>query len=51
MDGAIVKLDRAEADARGEAHDRIAMNASQALGRADGATFAYGTDDSDLLFE
>jgi hypothetical protein len=35
MDGAIVKLDRPKADTGGEAHDRIAMDASQALGGAD----------------
>jgi hypothetical protein len=32
MDRAIMKLDRAKADAGREAHNRIAMNASQALG-------------------
>jgi hypothetical protein len=48
MDGAIMELDRPKADARRKAHDRIAMNAGQALGRADGAALGEGGDDGDL---
>lgn len=51
MDRPVVKLDRAEADASGETHDRIAMGAGQALSRADGTALSEGTDDGDLLLE
>ena len=49
MDFVIVELDRAEPDARRQAHDRIAMNAGKALGRADRAALGEGADHGDLL--
>ena len=51
MDGAIVKLDRAETNASGEAHDRVAMDAGQALDRANRTALSQGADDGDLLIE
>ena len=51
MDGAIVKLDRAETNASGEAHDRVAMDASQALDRANRTALSEGADDGDLPIE
>lgn len=40
----------AKADAGG-AHDCIAIDASQAFGRADRTAFGEGADDGDLLLE
>ena len=44
-----MKLGAAIADTDSEAHDRVAMNAGQPLGRADRAAFGQGRDDSYLL--
>ena len=49
MDRPIVELDCAEADARRETHDRIAMNAGQSLDRADATSLGQGSDNGDLL--
>jgi len=40
MDSAIMKFDRTKADACGESHDRIAINAGQALSCTNAAAFS-----------
>jgi hypothetical protein len=41
--------DCAEADARGKAHDRVAVNASQALNGANAAAFGESGNNTNLL--